>query len=342
MWESIKSAAAVALITGLIWFVADRNVRDEATHRLNVRIVSESPQRYAAFDKPPNRIVFVVKVTGRRRELKEFADLVESKDLFDAVVDERRPVSIEPQALSAREILSMIRPLARSSVSYRSIEPQTERVRIDSFETVPDIRVVPNLGELKAEITINPERVSIRLPRFAALRLRENPTAQAEADRLILASRGPDGAFSVKAALIVEALKDLSLDPPAEILPSGEVTLTGQIQALTATARKGPIQITFSIPHEVQDEYRIVVDRAANFRQDIDVVGPKEQIEQLDPRDIRGLVEVLAADREQPGVEIRRKVQFILPPDCTLAPGTPQYEIAFKLEPRSAPAALGP
>jgi len=341
-WESAKSAAVLVVITFLIWFTADRNVRDVISVRIPVRLLSDDPARYAGFAKPPNRVVFDVLVAGRRRELKEFADLIQSREVLDAHVPRSRAASPRPQVINSREILGYVRLIAQSNVSIVEVRPPNEAVIIDDFETVRNVRVKTNFGELQILGEPVPPVVSVKLPGFAAEKLRAVPEALADAEQRILAARRPDGAFSVKVPLSFDALKDFDPDLPVEILPGPEVSITGQIKLTTITARKGPVQITWSVPHQVQHDFRIVVDPATNFRPDIEVTGPKEVVEQLDPRDILAFVEVLAADTEKPNTEIRRRVRFILPDDCTQAPGSAPYEIAFSLEPRAAPSPHGP
>ena len=98
-------------------------------------------------------------------------------------------------------------------------------------------------------------------------------------------------------------------------------------------------QITFSIPDEVQENFAIVANPGTNFRPSIEVTGPSESLALLDPRDIRGFVEVMAADMNEPGKEIIRPVRYVLPPGFALAADSPTHEITFKLVPRaSAPA----
>jgi hypothetical protein len=150
-----------------------------------------------------------------------------------------------------------------------------------------------------------------------------------------MAAKLGDGSFRVKIPLVLDALKGLDPNLPIKIIPAPEVVISGQVQSLTETQRKGPIQVTWSIPQKVQDEFRVVPDAGSVFRPDIDVTGPKDLIDQLEARDIRGFVEVFAADAEKPGATIRRQVQFILPSGFTVAPHSPTCQITFVLQPRS-------
>jgi hypothetical protein len=336
MWEKIRSGVAVVVITALIWLAADQNVMEDQTFQVPVRLASEDVHRYVAFSDPPYQYTFNVTLHGRRRHLKDFADALGSKILFEAVLDPARETSLSPQVLESKEILSRIKPLADSGLKIASVEPAHVSAYIDEFETVPSVRVNPNYGDLKVGAEPSPAKVSVHLPRFAAKQLRNDPVARADAQQRILAARQPDGSFKVKIPLVLDALKDMDPGLPVKILPSGEVLISGQVQSLTETQRKGPVQITWSIPQQIQDEFRIIPDPAANFRPDVDVVGPKGMVDQLDARDIRGFVDVFTADVEKPGVKIRRQAQFVLPPGFTIALTSPPCEIAFELQPRAA------
>jgi hypothetical protein len=209
-------------------------------------------------------------------------------------------------------------------------------IRVDFYEVVPNVRVVGEYGDLKVSAKPTPDKVSVRLPRFAAERLRADPVARADAEQRIRSARWSDGIFQIKVPVAFPALKDLDPDLKIEVLPSPEVQLSGQIEALTVTRRKGPIQITWSIPQQVQEEFKVVLDPTVNLRPDIDVTGPKELIDQLDPREIRAFVDVMAADTENPHSPIRRAVKFVPPAGYSVPAESPPYEIVFQLEPRAS------
>ncbi|MEK6643820.1 MAG: hypothetical protein AABZ08_07915 [Planctomycetota bacterium] len=335
MWEKLKSATAVTLITVLIWITADQNVSEEQAYTIPLRVVSAVPSRYVAFTEPPYQLTLTFTAVGRRRHLKDLTDVLATKSIFDATIDESKESSANEQSISSRELLAAIKEVTQAPVRIRNIDPPSATIRIDEYNTVPDIRVACDVGDLKISGDPVPAKVSARLPRFAAKRLAADPVARADAEQRIRTAAKPDGSFQIKIPVTFEALKDLDPDMKVDILPAPEVTLTGRIEALTATRRKGPILINWSIPQQVQDEFRIIIETGTNLRPDIDVTGPKDLIDQLDPRDIRAFVDVLAADTETPSAQIRRPVQFVLPPSFALATGNPPYEIAFTLEPRA-------
>lgn len=342
MLDKIKSAFAVTLTTVLIWFTADQQVSEEGRFSISVRLASTGANRYVAFAEPPFQPTFDVVVAGRRRHLNEFAQLLSSKPVFEAVVDESKESSPQPQSILSREVLGMINEVSAASIRIRNVDPPAVNIRIDDYLTVSNIRVTCEYGDLQVSAKPTPAKLSVRLPRFAAERLRADPVARAEAEARIRAARKPDGSFQIRLPVTFDALKELDPDMKIEVLPSAEIQVSGQIEALTATRRKGPLQITWSIPQQVQEDFKIVIDPSVNLRPDIEITGPKQSIDQLDAREIRAFVDVMAADTEKPQTPVRRTVQFVLPPGFSLAAGSPPYEVIFQLEPRGPSGSPAP
>lgn len=341
MWDNIKSFTAVALITVLIWFAADRNVSEEQAFQIAVRVISEDPERYASLAAPPYQTTLTVSVVGRRRLMQETTELLKNTPVFDAVLDRTEQTGPQPRAIASRDLLARIKPIDDLAWSIKNVEPATVDIVVDEYETIPNVKVEPLYGDMKVTADPSPAEVSVRLPKFRAARLRQRPVVTADAESRIRAAVKPDGGFQIKAPLACEALKDLPTDARIKILPAEEVLIIGRIESLTATRRKGPIQITWSIPQQVQKDFIVVVDPETNFRPDVDVSGPKDAIEQLDPREIRAFVEVLTADTEKPRTQIRRAAQFVFPKGFELAAGAQPHEIAFELEPRITTDTVG-
>lgn len=333
MWEKFKSGAVVVFVTLMIWVAADQNVREDMSFKIQVRLTSGDPDLFAMIAELPHQTTLSVTLNARRRRLREFDELVNSRPVFEAVIGRNESTSSQPRLMSTRELISKIPEIDQFGTGYiSSVEPSDVKVIIDTYETVGDVRVEPIYGDLKVTASPSPARVAVRLPGFLAERLRQNPVAVAEAEQRIRTTSRPDGSFNVSVPLTIPALKNAPPSAGIKLLPAPEVTIAGQIESLTATKRKGPIQITWSIPDQVQREYRIVVAPDLNFRPDIDVTGPRDLLDQLDPREIRAFVDVYAADAEKPGTPIRRQVQFMLPAGFSLAPGQ-SYELIFQLEP---------
>lgn len=333
MWERFKSGAVIVFITLMIWFAADQNVKEEQTFRVSVRLISTDPDRFATIADLPHQETFTVTLNARRRRIQEFSEIVGSERVFEARVSPGDPTSPRPQPMSARELMSKIKEIDEFGTGLISgIDPPDVMVIVDEYVTVEDVRVDPVYGELKVLATATPPKVSVRLPRFLAEKLDQNRVATADAEQHIRSAAKPDGSFQVGVPLTFPALRTIPPGVDLKIIPASEVTITGAIESLNATRRKGPIQITWSMSDQVQRDFRIVASPDTNLRADIDITGPREKIDQLDPREIRGFVDVLVSDTERPGVKIRRPVTFILPPGFEKVPGPP-LEVEFTLEP---------
>lgn len=333
MWEKAKSHLVLVVVTIFIWMAADQNVREEQSFRIPVRLTSSAAERYAAFAEPPYQTVLDVTMLGRRRLLREFADLVKSKPVFEAILDESKPASPEPQSLfTEADIFHAIREFDAARVVSKSVLPRTVLVRIDDYEVIPNVAVEPNYGDLKVIAEVVPAKISVRLPRFAAAALKENPVFRPNVEQRLRDARQPDGAFAITVPV---AFEFENLDPRTllKASPTEEIAITGRIESLAETRRKGPIQITWSIPDEVQAKYVVVAKPDQNLRRDIEVTGPRGQVEQLPLQRIRGFVDVMAAD--EPNKDITRAIRFVLPEGFSLASDPSQHEITFTLVPRT-------
>src|SRR5262245_60331753 len=114
MWEKFKSAMAIISITLLIWMAADQNVMEDQKFQIPVRLVADDPQRYVGFGEAPYQITFNVILHGRRRHLKDFADVLGNKVVFETTLDPGRQTSPQAQVIESREILARVKPLADS------------------------------------------------------------------------------------------------------------------------------------------------------------------------------------------------------------------------------------
>ncbi|MFH1417513.1 MAG: hypothetical protein ABII12_04405 [Planctomycetota bacterium] len=335
LWKKVKSAAVVITLTVFIWLVADQGVREEKSFPISVRLNSDTSERYASFAEPPYQIAMHVLFEGRRRQLRAFEDLLKSKALLDANVNETQLPGSEPRSVSTeRDVLYQVKEVRQAGLVVKSVSPETALVLIDTYQSVPNVVVEPDYGDLRVVAEVSPKRLSVRLPRFAARRLEVDPAFRPDVEQRIREVCRADNTFEISVPVTFEC-DGLDPEKPAQITPASEITISGRIESLSETRRKGPIQITWSIPDEVQSRYTIVPRSGQSFRCDIELRGPRGQVEQLPLDTIRGFVDVMAAD--EPNKEITRSVQFVLPEGFSMASDPSLHEIMFTLVPR-APA----
>lgn len=347
IWSRIKTGLAVFSITLLIWLAADQNVTLDEEFNINFRLSAPDQDRYAGFAEGGPQRTYKVKMKGRRNRLREFGRQADGNTLT-AMFDHGMLPSSEPRTLNtADEIISRIPEVRESRLNIVSVEPESVDVIIDEYATVEGIKVKPDYGDLRVEPVFLRGTVSARVPKFLLKKLGSSPIATAVPKQNIQQIARPDGTFEVQGTLSFDLADQIDPSLKVEFQPSNEVTIAGRIEAMTGTENKGPIQINWAVPDEVQREYAMVTDQA-NFRVYIDVTGPKSHVAQLDPRRIRAYIDVFAGDIDSPGPnkEIVREVRFILPPeasDCSIVPGSQSYQIRFRLEPRlhTAPSPIG-
>ncbi len=331
-WKKLKSAAVVITLTVFIWLVADQGVREEKSFPISIRLTSETPERYASFAEPPFQMAVHVLFEGRRRQLRAFEDMLKSKAFLEAYVTETQLPGSEPRPVSTeRDVLYQVKEVRRAGLVVKSVSPETALVMIDTYQSVPNVIVEPNYGDLRVVAEISPQRLSVRLPRFAAKQLEAHPVFRPDVEQRIREVCRSDNTFEISVPVTL-GYNGLDPEKPPQISPANEVMISGRIESLSETRSKGPIQITWSIPDEVQSRYIIEPRSGQSFRCEILVNGPRGQVEQLPLDKIRGFVDIMAAD--EPNKEIIRSVQFVLPNGFSLAPDAPQHEVVFTLIPR--------
>lgn len=342
-----QSSTIVVLITALIWIAADLNVSEQRDISIPIRVVAasgEEPSRYVAIAQPPYQTDLLATLSGRRINLDKFEDKIGAEQFLKVRIDKSTESSAEPQQIGSLNLLKQIKAIKDLKLSIISAKAPLEiPVLVSDYVTLDNIKVEANFGDLLVVAEVIPPTVSTRLPRFAANLLKANPIATADAEQRIRAATKHNNTFDkVKVPLTFPALQGLNADMRIEINPSDEVSISGQIEALTETVRKGPIQITWSLPPLVQKRFTVELAPGQDTRPDIDITGPKGQVQQFDRSEIRGLVDVTAADAEQPNKDITRTVRFIiLQPGFSIAADQRPHQITFRLVPRPDTATPG-
>lgn len=339
--KRLRSGAVVVVITFLIWLAADRNVAEEKTYTLSVRLSSNESNRYVGFARAPFEYPLNVTLKGKRGRLMEFERRMEQLGAFTINLGDTHKTSPRPVSISTQnDLIPRIRDLQDLRLSVVEVAPATVDVRIDDYETRQDIPVRVDFADLKVNVDEQPTKVAIRAPRFVLEmpQFAESPQAVVNAAPAINAAKSADGSFDVTVPIRLDVLDALDPGMKIEFIPSRDVRIRGRISATTVTLSKSPIQIRWSIPYEVQRDFVIVTDET-RFRAQIDVTGPQGRVDQLDPENIRGWIEVYAGDVDNPGPgrDILRDATFVLPPefaDCRISPTSPPVQFRFRLEPR--------
>lgn len=338
MWDRIRELITVLVITWLIWWSADRRVTDREAFSLRVAVRSADQRIYATIESPRPTDLLVT-VEGTRGRLEAFRQLLQRSPglLFEHLLPADQS-AIGRRNLPGATVVAESRGFRETGLTIIDVRPPEITVLLDRIEDV-SMRVEPDFGSVGVEnVVCQPATVEVRrLPgqlaqtRFADRTLR--PAAEQAVKQWLAAN--PDRAdFEIELALLIaDAPRDV------EFAPSDRVRVVGRFVNLFTTARKGPVQVVFAIPPDVQRQYIVKPTDASNLRPDLDVRGPTAAVNQLQPQQILVFVDVLASDAGGSVRTIRRTPRVVLPPGLELA--REPREIEFELTERPAPEPNG-
>ncbi len=334
MWQNSKNAAAVAVITLLIWWSADRGVTDADHFAVRLAVRAADPGVLAALESP-NPAEVTATLSGTRGRLEALRSRLRREPALafeyvlsvDASAPGRRP-------LSTRTMLAGSAAFGELGLDVVDVQPPEAVVTLDRFVS-ERLRIEPDFGAIGVEnvacqpATVELRRVPARLlaSRYGDRVLR--PSAE-PALRQWLTAHPEETTFEIDVTLSVP-------DAPhvIEFVPSPHVKVVGRFVSPLATVRRGPVQVVFAIPPDVQRQYEVRPAEKSNLRPDVWIRGPKAQVEQIAPQEISLYVEVRASDVAGTTKVVQRAPRVILPPGVELA--REPEEIEFELVER-APA----
>ncbi len=335
IWERVRHFLVVVVITWLVWYAADRRVTDREDFTLRIAVRTTDPLTTASIESPkPSEVKATLE--GTRGRLDAFNAWL-SKNQSAVIEYVLGSASSDPgqKQVASDELLAASRVIRDSGLDVIFVRPPLITLRVDRLETVK-VRVQPDFGGVSVEgSVVQPAVVEVRgIPRrLLDTRLADRtlrPSAE-QAIRQWLTANPDKTEFTIELPLsIPEASQDV------EFSPAPTVKVTGRSVSLLSTAKKGPVQIVFAIPVDVERQYIVRPAESANLRPDIQVRGPTSSIEQLTPQQIVVFVEVLASDVSGTVRTVRRAPRVILPPGFELA--REMQEVEFELVERSTPS----
>jgi len=333
MWNQVKHYATVAILTWLIWWSADRRVTDREEVSLRIAVKS-SDQSYTASIESPKPAEVLATLTGPRGRLDAFRLLRDRNPGF--MIEYAWPPednAVGVKTIQTRRLLLDSRAFRQTGLDIADVRPPDVTIMVDRLETLK-MEVRPDFGSVRVEnVACTPPTVEVRrLPGGLARdhysdRILRPPAEQAI--RQWLASHPDDEEFSFDLSLAIP-----EASTPVEFSPTATVKVTGRFVNLFTTATKGPVQIVFAVPPDVQRQYILKPAEGSNFRPDVYVRGPTEDVEKLTPQQIFLYVEVLASDASGTSKTVRRAPKAVLPAGFELERDL--QEVEFELIDRPA------
>jgi hypothetical protein len=312
----LKNLIWVAPLTLLIWVYAEReqSVTDEKPRPVAIDVKTNDHNRIVVLRSPADKNI-LVELSGPRAKLEHVHQLLQPKPDGPAAIE----IDIDPRLKpGGQELLTVGQinnlPVFRDNgITVKNAQPPYLRVDIDVYETrrVP-VKAPPELASVLTEQAhFTPDSVEIRAP--------SQQFKRAEAE-------GPLFAYAdlPKADQLKNKAGEVNLDSVPVYWPQHRenVYLSPLIVAAKLNVRRRDAEYTIPSVTIVKVtpkdfENRFYVDYVPQIS-NVTVSGPSEQIEALRKNEFPYRARLEITSQDQVGVEIRKPLQFELPPGVQL------------------------
>lgn len=330
--ERLTTGLIVVLLTGLIWFFADRADMDSKT--ISLRLAVQPPSsNYLVMSQDPEPLQFDVTFTAPRGVIGDLEKELGARPLsltymLDKSDKEARYAKLPFESI---KVLSQLDGIRKRGMSITSVRPATFSVEIDTM-IHRTMQIKPEFGEMVVEAEApKPDRIDVILPSKMAEEL-AGDTLAVDVTRYVDASK-PDAWQAGKVEL-----QWPRTSPQAKIVrfEPGTFDIRFKLKDTTTPRTFQSVQVSFSVAPDVLSRYTPAPVEPAEFRPDITVTGPKQLIDNLRKEDIKLAVEVYSSDEASVGrpEPISRKITIqSLPLNVQVA--TQLRDVRFTLQEKS-------
>jgi hypothetical protein len=321
MLDRVKTAATVAVLTCLIWFVADQYNQGELRRTLKVRIAPRTGSDRIISGVSEDLDVTAV-LGGPNRLIGELdAELTSGMSPIEHWIGDEVPTG--PHTILLREVLSADPRL--KGVIVRGVWPARVNLEVDRllWREVPVKLETGRYGVTDTDLLIQPAQVKVRLPESVLATLQPQ-RLQVTADlRELLQGQPADEVVELTGVPVIadRAMKAVAVDPER---------VTVRLRISLKRKKLTGVVVFFSASQSLMGKY---VPQTANDVVDVAVVGPRHVIDDLEPQDVDARVTVSVDDYRPDGTSVTRPVAFTFPPGVKLDQDPPTIE--FRLAERT-------
>ena len=330
-WEPLKTALAVVLLSGLIWFYADQANRNTYTlERVPVELKPGMNQAAEIVGTSPTEVT--IRFDGPNSQIDQLREKTLVRQITAVVAlpsqlgPGRHPISL----------MDLLRVPEADDLQIVEVRPATLLVDVDRY-VVRRVGVSAQLGPYKPKaLTIDPPHVTVRLrqSQLAMLGGGALPSIEAILEPR-LRGQPPDKPLTFAAVPLERKLGGVTVEPNP---PAVAVNVT--IERRTETKVLKPVAVKFNTAMELWNRYQVKVKDDSQLRLEVAVRGPIEQISNLTVADVRAWVEITSEDAGGGSAYRARQVEFQLPLGVTLDQDEPP-KVEFRLEERPGASPSG-
>jgi len=319
----------VAIVTLLIWVYADMEVAGTERVMLTVRLTTGNSQELMLLSDSDHRVGFAVR--GPRGALERFVNKYNNSVLS---FDVSKSYKLGSQAIPTADILNeQLKPLELGLEIRSASPPAISGVHLDRrrHESVR-VQFVYTNAELEEPPKERKVRISLAESQWQEIRGKQpDPALRTVEKNLQTEQTGVP--ITVKAD-IIPVLEGLEVT-----LEEKSIEFTIVIKQLTGTKSILIAVTVLAPPAWVEDgtwkEYVLERQEPADWRKEIDVTGPRTDLERLNPADVHAYIVLTDEDKKPVGSWLTRPVLVDFPKGLNVT-AAEKLTVGFRLK-RAAP-----
>jgi len=345
-FQRVRNALWVTLITVLIWVFADMQLTESRQMTATIRLTVPQAASLALLEREGSNpvprqvrqknIAVAFEAIGSRHSLESFERQLKSPITYDL----SKAAGPGEVTIPTKDILNAFAAQVKAGLTFRSAEPNVIMVRLDELihQQVP-VELVYTGAQL-AEVP------SITMPVTVARSLWDQIISRTGGKPVLrTATRDlkdqPTGTPISVTFDVIPSIADVPVEPQR---PSVTVKLTISQRTLPKTLT---VTVRVLIPpswaeDETWNRYELLgKDGSLEWRKEITVSGPKEDLDKLEAKDIDAYIELIDEDKA-PVSWLTRKVTIRFPPGLSVKLVGEPPSVNFKLIERPKPVAPSP
>jgi len=281
MWDKIREYGFVTIIALLVWLYAEGENVTNAERDIEVEFVPASNNLVVDDTESEDERVSVL-FRGNSGQLNDLKELLHE----GAIQIEMNAGEEARQQVTLRDRLADHPKIVEVGVSVLETRPETLNVTVERLVKLDIPVTVVATGETQLrDVTVTPEKVSVRLPASTAEALGESPRAEARVTEALIEGLPVNQQHSLAGVAIV--LPDLTTTSNVTLTPAAaDVTCT--IKKLAKDLLLPAVSVRIVAP--VAELARYDVQPASEEDQlvrDIKISGPNDLIDQIESRQVK-------------------------------------------------------
>jgi hypothetical protein len=312
IWRGrIGSFATVTAVALLLWLWAAGRTTEVGTISVQARFASGDPGRVAVL--PPTPFTVELRLRGSRRDLDDAASRLAGTVLELRSGGPGIPAAIGDHVIDLATSIDRSEELSRLGASVDAANPASATVEVVELVSV-EAPITPDLPgvRLAGGVTVEPERVTVRLPAALFRRLDGPPRLEAYLPPSQSEALATGRRHSIEVPLRLP--ESLEADAALVTLEPARARLSFTIADRSRTATLPLVPVQVAGPPEDLDAFTVTLADGSEFLRDVVVQGRADLVRDLEEGRARAIAFIhLSADDLAKRVSRKRISLWMLP-----------------------------